>query len=405
MNPRSIVLLAFLALLAACPAAARGRDRLGGAGRRRAVRVRAHGRRAGLEAAVFRRGHEAAALDARQLVTWGAFVEPAREVQIVLAGGGLIVAAEARIDKEQLRGESASLGKFGLPLELVSGIIFRPPADRAVLDRLIERFGEGAQTDRLLLDNGDELTGTLIGGGEANAAAKSLVLETPAGKVDVALDKLVAVVFNPSLLERPKNARLRAWVGLSDGSRFVALDFTAAGDKATLKLPGGVELNAKLSAIVALQVLGGRAVYLSDLKPAGYRYIPLLELSWPLAVDRSVLGSQLRAGRHVYLKGLGMHSPSRATYELDGQYRRFEAELAIDDESGSHGSVVFRVFTDDGSGKLQERSASEVVRGGQPSVPLSVDVTGAKKISLLVDYADRGDELDHADWLNARLIR
>ena len=49
--------------------------------------------------------------------------------------------------------------------------------------------------------------------------------------------------------------------------------------------------------------------------------------------------------------------------------------------------------------------ASEVVRGGQPPVPISVDLDGVKRISLLVDFADRGDELDHADWLDARLAR
>ena len=41
---------------------------------------------------------------------------------------------------------------------------------------------------------------------------------------------------------------------------------------------------------------------------------------------------------------------------------------------------------------------------GEP-VPLSADLNGAKRISLLVDFADRGDERDHADWLNARLVR
>ena len=28
----------------------------------------------------------------------------------------------------------------------------------------------------------------------------------------------------------------------------------------------------------------------------------------------------------------------------------------------------------------------------------------AKAIALAVEYADRGDELDHADWLDARLV-
>ena len=58
-----------------------------------------------------------------------------------------------------------------------------------------------------------------------------------------------------------------------------------------------------------------------------------------------------------------------------------------------------------GGGNSREAWLTDVVRGGQPPVPLSVDLKGAKRISLLVDFADRGDELDHADWLDARLVR
>ena len=100
-----------------------------------------------------------------------------------------------------------------------------------------------------------------------------------------------------------------------------------------------------------------------------------------------------------------MHSPARITYDLDRPYRRFQAEVAIDGEAGPRGSVVFRVFTDDGSGTWRERATSEIVRGGESPTPISVDLTTAQRISLLVEYADRGEELDHADWLNARLIR
>jgi hypothetical protein len=107
----------------------------------------------------------------------------------------------------------------------------------------------------------------------------------------------------------------------------------------------------------------------------------------------------LRAGGRSYVKGIGMHSASRLTYRLDGKHRRFEAEVAIDDETDGRGSVVFRVFVDD-----REAYKSPVIRGGMPPAPISVDIRGGKRLSLIVDFAERGDELDHADWLNARLV-
>ena len=48
--------------------------------------------------------------------------------------------------------------------------------------------------------------------------------------------------------------------------------------------------------------------------------------------------------------------------------------------------------------------ASDTIRGGAAPLPISVDLAGVKAITLAVEFADRGDELDHADWLSARLV-
>jgi hypothetical protein len=232
-----------------------------------------------------------------------------------------------------------------------------------------------------------------------------VVLQAKADPLEVKIDTLLAILFDPTLADAPRVDGLRVVVGFGDGSRVTSVEMVADAQSALLKLPGGAQLKAPTASIVSLQILGGRAVYLSDLKPTSYRHLPYLQLSWPYQDDRNVLSSALRAQRRLYLKGLGMHSPSRLTYELDQPYRRFDAQVAIDDATRGRGSVVFRVFVDDGSGTWQERADSGIVRGRQPPKPISVDLAGAKRISLLVDFADRGDELDHADWLGARLVR
>jgi hypothetical protein len=130
-----------------------------------------------------------------------------------------------------------------------------------------------------------------------------------------------------------------------------------------------------------------------------------LSLAWPYQNDRSVTGGMLRAGGRYYLLGLGMHSPSRITYDLNGEYSRFEADVAIDDSVAPCGSVVFRVFADLGDGEWQQRAISPIQRGGAVPHRLSANVEGAIRLSLLVDFADRADELDHADWLDVRLIK
>ena len=117
-----------------------------------------------------------------------------------------------------------------------------------------------------------------------------------------------------------------------------------------------------------------------------------------------MLGEPLTVGGKRYLKGIGMHSASRLTYRLDGKYRRFDAAVAIDDSADTRGSVTFGVYVLR-DGQWKQAYTSDIVRGGDPPEPVSVDVDGAQALTLTVDYADRGDELDHADWLDARLVK
>ena len=78
--------------------------------------------------------------------------------------------------------------------------------------------------------------------------------------------------------------------------------------------------------------------------------------------------------------------------------------VAVDDSAGKKGSVTFGVYVLR-EGKWTPAYTSEVVRGGEPPRPASADVRGAESLALTVDFADRGDELDHADWIDARLVR
>ena len=145
-------------------------------------------------------------------------------------------------------------------------------------------------------------------------------------------------------------------------------------------------------------------VYLSDLEEADYRHIPYLDIAWPLARDRNLLGGPLSAARGRYLKGLAMHSAARVTYQLTDTFSRFAAALALDHSSGRRGSVVFRLFVAK-DGQWHGAYTSDVIRGGKAPVPIEADISGAQAITLIVDFADRGDELDRAHWLDARLIR
>ncbi len=335
-------------------------------------------------------------LAAADLVEWGHPTELRKGPIIVLADGGRLVAAVTDADKTRLSVNSRLLGALKLPLDSLAGIVFRAPPNAQELDALLDRINEGqGRRDRAILDNGDEVSGLI-----ESLSGEKLAIKGDLGRVEVVMQRVVAVIFNPAL-RQPAAARTgAAWTGLSDGTRLLAARMTLNNGELELTELGGATWKAKAKDLVFLMPQSDRAVFLSDVRPDEYRFLPYFEMKWPYRTDRNVTGGQLRSGGRLYLKGLGVHSAARLSYKLDRPWSRFQAEIGIDDSTGGRASVGFRIFVD---GKM--KFASAAVRGGMSPQPVSVDLSGAKQLDLVVDYGEAGDVLDHADWLNARLVK
>jgi len=188
---------------------------------------------------------------------------------------------------------------------------------------------------------------------------------------------------------------------LVNGGRLSLLSPSAGSVALSAKTLFGAEIKVPLADIVALDRRQGRAVYLSDLKPATYEHRPYLSVRWPYEMDRSVAGNPMWLGGSNFDKGIGMHSDSHLTFDLNGQYRRFEAVVGLDDRTGSEGRVVVRVLLDGnaraiGFEELSSTSGAKTVR---------LDVNGAKQLTLAVEYGPDGDVRDHVNWADARLIK
>jgi len=108
-------------------------------------------------------------------------------------------------------------------------------------------------------------------------------------------------------------------------------------------------------------------------------------------------GKTLKVGTTSYAKGFGTHAASEIVVPVGGAHR-FTAQVGVDAEVDTGGSVAFQVWA--GSTKLAD---SGVVRGGQAAKALSVDVTGRTEIRLVVTDGGDGNGRDHADWADARL--
>ena len=145
-------------------------------------------------------------LPAADLVRRGEFVDKSLGPQVLLTDGSLIVGEVREIDREKLILESDRLGRPALRLEAVAAVLFHPPGDRHRRDQLVRRLlTTGGESDRVLLDNGDELSGSV-----AALHDDVLTLEAAAGKIEVELPRIAAVIFNPSLRRPVESSRLRA---------------------------------------------------------------------------------------------------------------------------------------------------------------------------------------------------
>jgi len=251
--------------------------------------------------------------------------------------------------------------------------------------------------DRLLFLNGDAVDGTVKAFAPEGIAFHSELL----GDLDVGFDRIQAIAFAAQSGKAPATPKgVVAVVHALDGTRVAGQLRALAGGRIELDTLFGPELSLDLARILRIEFRGGRLVYLSDLAPATVKETPFFDLVWNYRRDQSVDGGPLRLGDRTYRKGLGVHSRCELTYALDGGYRRFVADVGIDEEVGEKGNVDVAVLVD---GKVGfERKG---VTGRDGPLPVAVDVQGASRITLVVDFGRELDICDHANWANARLIR
>ncbi|MDX8140694.1 glycoside hydrolase family 97 catalytic domain-containing protein [Lentzea sp. BCCO 10_0061] len=109
-------------------------------------------------------------------------------------------------------------------------------------------------------------------------------------------------------------------------------------------------------------------------------------------------GNVLTVGGVTYAKGLGTHAPSEVSVYLGRGCEHFTAKIGLDDETGQPGSVSFQVYGDD-----KPLYDSGVIAGKGAAVPIDVDVSDVRMLSLRVTDGGDGRNFDHADWAEAAL--
>ncbi|MEU6507943.1 NPCBM/NEW2 domain-containing protein [Streptomyces sp. NPDC046942] len=109
-------------------------------------------------------------------------------------------------------------------------------------------------------------------------------------------------------------------------------------------------------------------------------------------------GHPITIGGTVYAKGLGAHAPSDISYYTGAACTKVSADVGVDDEKGTQGTVTFEIWADG-----TKVASTGVLTNAMPAQPLTADVTGAQVVHLVVTDAGDGNDSDHADWADARV--
>jgi hypothetical protein len=322
--------------------------------------------------------------------------------QLLLAGGDCIPVNKPILIGERVHfhsphfanGEDASA-----PLSSVQVIWFAGTA-RESPERLRRRLvAETRKRDVVLLRNGDVLEGVLTSLDE-----KTIGIEVNKKPVTVEVSRTAAVALSSDLTETPRPKGVYGRVILDpDGARVSLVSPHSTGDGAIIGTTlFGATITASPAEVVALDLFQGQAIYLSDLKPSRYEYIPYLNDRWDYVRDGSAAGLDLLLAGSTYDKGVGLHSHSRLTYAVPKDCRRFEALVGLDDRVGRQGSARIRVLAD---GKQLDIGADRELTAASEPLSVRADVAGVKELTLEVDFGKGGPVQGRVDWVNARFVK
>jgi alpha-galactosidase len=115
--------------------------------------------------------------------------------------------------------------------------------------------------------------------------------------------------------------------------------------------------------------------------------------------NESILHTPLCIGDRSFEHGLGTHAKSHIRVYSPEPIARFGAWVGVDHNErtqGGAGSIVFRVAAGE-----TEVYRSRLMRGGEASEHVVLDIAGAHVLNLFVDDAGDGPACDHADWAEA----
>jgi hypothetical protein len=257
------------------------------------------------------------------------------------------------------------------------------------------------ERDVVLLRNGDRIEGSV----DSLNDKQGCTMVADGQKIVTPWSRLAGVAFATTTLGRPQPRKLHAVAVLAGGDRvrFGSLRYDAVETQWTGRTTTGTDVCISGDGLIALDLLQGRAVYLSEMPPlGGFKSTPYMDLRWPLGPNSALDGRALQVGEYYFDKGVSLHARSQASYWLDGHFSWFEATVGLDPTVGTRGRARLALVVD---GKRYPIADGRELTVNDPPHPVRLDVRTARSLTLVVDFGSLGDVQSRVNWGAARLIR
>ncbi|HUB27718.1 MAG TPA: NPCBM/NEW2 domain-containing protein [Tepidisphaeraceae bacterium] len=319
--------------------------------------------------------------------------QPVGDFTLHLNGGDFIGGSPIAIANDTVSWQNRLLGKLDIPEDQVNAVIRAGQSDNGV--------AESRKADTVRLANGDSSTGVVT-----NFAGSTLTIQ-PAGAdstIDLNLGTITAVLLadpDPTSLPAGHLLRLR----LSDGSSLSVPILKFAGGSFSAGFTEQSLHKLDPSAVVSIEQIGGPVRWLTSLTPTQIVYHPYFDESFPPQFDHPVADPtvSIRDKFPGFRHGIGVHSYTLLTYAIPDGFKTFRTQFAVDRIPGSDmtkADMTARLLVD---GKAVMHF--DHVHFGPPADPVSVDVSNAKTLSLVVDYGDNLDAQGRFVWLDPAFLR
>ncbi|MGW2532289.1 NPCBM/NEW2 domain-containing protein [Streptomyces sp. NPDC001595] len=104
----------------------------------------------------------------------------------------------------------------------------------------------------------------------------------------------------------------------------------------------------------------------------------------------------LSIGGTSYARGVTVHGESSVTIDLNRECTSYRALVGVDDMTLKLGKVYFSVWADG-----VPLWKSPMIKGGDPAVPVRVNLAGRESVRLVVEPHSHFDDLAVADWADS----